>query len=174
MSELVTERLVLRPHTLDDVADCTEMWGDPAVTRFIASGATYPASDVWSRVLRYAGHWALNGYGFWAARERTTGRFVGDVGLMEFRRGMVAGTPGLSLEEPECGWVLAAWAHGRGYATEAMRAVTAWADERFPRLMCIIDPDNEISVRVAQKLGFGETGTALFAGKPVRVFHRPA
>jgi RimJ/RimL family protein N-acetyltransferase len=172
MIELATDRLILRPHGLADVADCTAMWGDPEVTRYIGTGLPSPPADVWARVLRYAGHWALSGYGFWAARARSTGRFVGDVGLMDFRRGMVAETPGLSLDEPECGWVLAAWAHGRGYATEAMRAVTAWAETRFPRVMCIIDPDNQGSVRVAHKLGFAATGVALLAGDPVHVFHR--
>jgi RimJ/RimL family protein N-acetyltransferase len=29
---------------------------------------------------------------------------------------------------PEAGWVMAPRAHGKGYATEAVRAALAWAD----------------------------------------------
>jgi RimJ/RimL family protein N-acetyltransferase len=69
-------------------------------------------------VLRYAGLWTLVGLGYWVARDRATGRFVGEGGLADFRRDL---TPALG-NAPEVGWVLAPWAHGRGLATEAVRA----------------------------------------------------
>jgi len=37
-------------------------------------------------LLRYAGHWALAGYGYWIVEERESGRPVGEVGLADFRR----------------------------------------------------------------------------------------
>jgi RimJ/RimL family protein N-acetyltransferase len=167
MIELATERLVMRPHQLTDFNECAAMWADPEVTRYIAAGARFSASDVWSRLLRYAGHWSLMGFGFWAVRERATGAFVGDVGMMDFQRAIEP-----ALRAPECGWVLAAWAHGKGYATEAVRATVEWADTRFPLTTCIIDPGNEPSIRVAIKVGFRETGSAIIVGERVRVFER--
>ncbi len=167
MIELATERLVMRPHQLTDFDDCAAMWADPEVTKHVAAGARFSASDVWARLLRYAGHWSLMGFGFWAVRERASGAFVGDVGMMEFRRDI---EPALSA--PECGWVLAASAHGKGYATEAVHAAIEWADGRFPRTTCIIDPGNAASIRVADKVGFRETGSATLAGSSVRVFER--
>ncbi len=168
MIELVTERLVMRPHSLADFDDCAAMWGDPVVTRHIAAGTRSTPGEVWARLCRYAGHWSLMGFGFWAVRERATGAFVGDVGLMDFRRDIEP-----ALEVPECGWVLAAWAHGKGYATEAVVAAVAWAEAQFPRTSCIIDPGNDASIRVAIKVGFRETGSALLGGKRVIVYQRP-
>lgn len=165
--ELVTERLVLRPYVLADLPDLTAMWSDPGVTRHILRGARVTQNDVWFRLLRYVGHWTLQGFGFFAVRERATGAFVGDVGLMDFRREM---SP--ALEVPECGWVLVASAHGKGYATEAVTAVTAWADTRFARTTCIIDPDNAPSLRVAAKCGFAFVREATLGGDPVHVFER--
>ncbi len=167
MTELVSERLVLRPHQLADLDECAAMWADPVVTKHIAAGAPFSSSEVWARLLRYAGHWSLKGFGFYAVRERATGSFVGDVGLMDFHREIEP-----ALEAPECGWVLASAAHGKGYATEAVGAVLAWADGRFARTTCIIEPGNDASIRVAAKVGFHEIGSALLGGKSVRVFER--
>ncbi len=144
------------------------MWTDPSVTRHIAGGARITEGDVWARLLRYVGHWTLQGFGFFAVRERATGVFVGDVGVMDFHREMDP-----PLGAPECGWVLAAAAHGKGYATEAVTAVTAWADPRFPRTTCIIDLDNEPSIRVAAKCGFVAIRESVLTGVTVRVFERP-
>ena len=59
---------------------------------------------------------------------------------------------------PELGWALVPGAHGKGYATEALRVALAWGDAHFEsdRTVCIIDPGNDASARVADKLGFGE------------------
>ena len=48
------------------------------------SEVAHPATreEAWARLLRYAGHWALLGYGFWLVEDRTTGSFVGEVGVM--------------------------------------------------------------------------------------------
>jgi len=165
--ELQTDRLILRPHALADFPELLAMWTDPAVTRHILRGARVTEGDVWFRLLRYVGHWTLQGYGFFLVRERATNTFVGEVGLMDFRREMDP-----PLAAPECGWVLAASAHGKGYATEAVGALLAWADTKFPLTTCIIDPDNVASLKVAAKVGFAVVRDAELAGDPVGVYER--
>jgi len=59
-----------------------------------------------------------------------------------------------------------------GYATEAMTAVLAWAGPAHPRTVCIIDPDNFASLRVAAKLGYREIGRADYKAQPIVVFER--
>lgn len=61
-------------------------------------------------------------------------------------------------EAPEIGWAFAARAHGKGFATEAVRAAVAWGDERFgaARTVCLMNPDNLTSIRVAKKCGYHE------------------
>jgi len=164
---LETERLILRGHGLAELEDLIAMWGDLAVVRHVG-GKPASREDVWGRLQRYAGHWALAGYGFWQIRERATDRFVGDCGIAEFHRTMALSFDGA----PEAGWVLAPWSHGKGYATEAMTAVLAWADSRYPRTACIINPENAASLRVAGKLGYRELGRATYHGDPVIAFER--
>ena len=162
---LQTERLVLRAHTVDDFPAMAALWADPEVVRHIG-GVPFDEEAVWSRLLRYAGHWQVIGFGWWAAEERATGRYAGDVGFFDLRRAL---TPSLG-RDPEGGWMLAPWAQGRGLATEAMRAALAWLGPR--RSVCIIDPDNHASVRVATKLGYRALGTASYHGAEVRTFER--
>ncbi len=162
---LETARLVLRGHRADDRAACAAMWADPAVTRFF--GRPFSAEETWSKLLRYAGLWPLLGFGYWAIEEKATRRFVGELGFADFQRAM---TP--PLDAPELGWALAAEAHGRGYATEAVRGAIAWSETRFPRSVCIIRPDNLASIRVAEKCGFVELRRATYKDSPIAVFAR--
>lgn len=166
---LETERLILRGHTLADFDECAAMWGDALVTRHI-SGRPSTGEEVWARLLRYGGLWALLGYGYWAVRERGTGRFVGDVGLADFRREV---TPPLG-GAPEAGWVLAPWAHGRGFATEAVRAVLAWSDAHLaaPHTVCLIAPGNAGSIHVAEKCGFRERARGAYKGEETIILER--
>ena len=101
--------------------------------------------EVWIRLLRSVGQWTLFGYGAWVLRETATGRLVGDIGLIEARRAIDP-----AIDAPEMGWALATPAQGRGYAKEALDAVLAWSDAHgLARTMCIIDPDNAASIRLA-------------------------
>jgi RimJ/RimL family protein N-acetyltransferase len=72
---LETERLKLRGHRLDDFAPCAAMWADPLVTRHIG-GIPLSAEESWTRLLRYVGHWALLGFGYWVVEEKATGNFA--------------------------------------------------------------------------------------------------
>lgn len=167
---LQTERLTLRGHSLADFDESAAMWADPLVTRYIG-GRPSTAEEAWARLLRYAGLWALLGYGYWAVRERETDRFVGEVGLADFRREI---TPSLQ-GAPEVGWVLAPWSHGHGYATEAVRAALAWADAHLParRTVCIIAPQNAVSVRVALKCGFHHFARGTYKAEETAIYERP-
>jgi len=166
---LQTARLLLEPHTPADLADCTAMWSDPQVVRHIG-GKPSTEEEVWSRLLRYAGLWSVLGFGYWAIRDRADRRFLGEVGLADFRREI---TPRLG-DIPEIGWALAPAAHGRGLATEAVLAVTAWADRRlaFDRTTCLINLANAPSIRVAQKCGYAERTRTIFRDQPTVIMDR--
>jgi RimJ/RimL family protein N-acetyltransferase len=124
---LRTARLSLEPHSLGDFDGSAELWSDAQVVRYIG-GTPSTRAEAWARFLRHVGHWTLLGYGYWAVREQASGRFVGEVGFGDFHREL---TPPFG-DTPEAGWVLAPWAHGRGYATEAVMAALAWATANSP------------------------------------------
>ncbi|SDM37631.1 GNAT family N-acetyltransferase [Maricaulis salignorans] len=167
---LVTERLVLRGHTSDDFAGSLALWTDPGVIRFIGGRAS-SEHEVWQRLLRYGGMWAMLGYGYWAITDRADGRFLGEAGLADLKREITPPLDGV----PESGWALLPAAHGRGLGGEAMRAVLDWADQALdrPETCCIIDPGNTASTRLAGKLGYRARHTARLAGNALTVFYRP-
>ncbi len=168
---LETDRLIMCPHGLADYDDSFAMWSDSGVTRFIG-GQPFTREEVWARLLRYAGHWTLLGFGYWAVRDKASGSFVGEVGFANFRRAI---EPPLD-DMPEVGWALVPATHGRGYATEAVRAALRWADAKWPAedTACIVAPDNTASLRVAQKCGYVEWTQGAYKGKPTVHLRRMA
>ena len=166
---LQTARLRLRGHRIDDFPACAALWGDPIVTRYIG-GKPFTEEEVWARLLRYVGHWALLGFGYWVMEEQASGALVGEVGFADFKRELEPSIKGV----PESGWVLSPPAHGKGYATEAVRAILAWGDERFAgaRTVCLIAPENSASIRVADKCGYREQQRATYKGRPTILFSR--
>jgi RimJ/RimL family protein N-acetyltransferase len=145
------------------------MWSDPDVVRHITKTPS-TRTQTWSRMLNYAGLWSVLGYGYWAIEERATHGFVGDVGLADFHRVMEPSIEGT----PEAGWVLSKEHWGKGYATEAVRAMLAWADASLTndRTVSLVAPENAASIRVAQHARFVEMGNATLNGESTMLFVR--
>jgi len=166
-----TERLKLRGYSVDDYPAFLAMSRLPEFYRFLTP-EPMPPEEVWKTLLRSAGHWALLGFGFWAIEEKATGEYIGNTGFLNLKRDL---EPSLG-DAPEIGWVIAPSTHGKGYATEAATAVLAWGQQHFGpvRTVCIIDPENEASLRVAAKLGYREYARAPYHGKTLVLLERPA
>ncbi|TPI17071.1 GNAT family N-acetyltransferase [Mesorhizobium sp. B4-1-3] len=168
---LQTARTVLRPHRLGDFETYAAMWAEPAVTRFIG-GKPRTHEESWMRFLRHAGLWSLIGYGFWAIEDKATGRFIGEAGFHDLKREIEPSIEGV----PEAGWALASGAHGRGLASEVVGRIVAWGDEAFgqARTVCIIDPENGASRKVAEKNGYREILRTTYHEKPTILLERQA
>jgi RimJ/RimL family protein N-acetyltransferase len=164
-----TERLILRPHRLEDFETYVQMWADPDVVRFI-TGKPQDRETTWGRFLRQAGSWHHLGFGYFAIEEKQTGLFVGEAGFLEGRRDMTPRIEGTL----EAGWALMPTGQGWGYATEAMTAAIQWGERALPdrRMTCIIVPDNLPSVRVATRLGFAEIARTTYKESQITVFER--
>ena len=164
-----TERLRLRAHRLTDFADCLALWNEPDVYRHI-TGKPGTEGEVWGRILRYIGHWAALGFGYWAVEDKSTGQFIGEVGFGDYKREIEPPLTGM----PELGWVLSPTWHGKGYGTEAVGAALAWGDAHFGRrrICCIAAPENTASLRLAAKFGFREALRTTYLGDPTILFVR--
>jgi RimJ/RimL family protein N-acetyltransferase len=147
---LTTERLIIEPIAMKHWEAHAAAWADPRMTQYI-SPEPRQRQESWIKFLQGAGMWSVLGYGYLAFCDRRTGAYLGLGGLGQFERG-IAGLEGYA----EAGWAFTHSAWGKGYATEAMSAVLAWADETLPNpeIRCIIDIDNIASMRVGEKLGF--------------------
>lgn len=166
---LETARLRLRAHRSEDHAARTAIWSDPEIMRYLG-GRPLTGEEVWRRQLQFIGLWNLLGYGYWAVEEKDTGHYIGDVGFADFHRDMQPSLVGML----EFGWVLAPRAHGKGYASEAVAAAISWGGRHFGslRAVCIIDPANLPSIRVAEKAGFKLWQEATYRDAPTLVFSR--
>jgi RimJ/RimL family protein N-acetyltransferase len=144
VTELLTERLLLRPFRAADFEAHAAICADPEVMQYIRAGAI-SRLDAWWQLARYMGHWQLRGYGLWAAVERATDRLVGHLGFLDPEGG----------HGFEMGWALARDAWGKGYGLEGTRAALrfAFAELDRPRVACVIRPENLRSIRLAERLG---------------------
>jgi RimJ/RimL family protein N-acetyltransferase len=167
---LQTERLLLRPHRVEDFDDLARLWGDPEVTRWIG-GRPSTAEESWSRLLRYQGLWPALGFGYFAVLDRGSGAFLGDAGLADFHRDITPSLHGMA----EAGWVLGPGAWGRGIATEAVGAVLGWyrATASARPVACILAPENLASHRVALKCGFADWAETGYRGEPTLLMRLP-
>jgi Acetyltransferases, including N-acetylases of ribosomal proteins len=139
---LTTDRLTLRQPQLADFEHWAAFF---ATQRSVYEGGPLDrvgAYRVWASDVAL---WMLRGYGAFGVEDRTTGAYLGEVGIYE-----PEGFP-----ETELGWFVVPEAEGRGIAAEAARAVMGWARERFgwAHLVNIIDPRNTRSIALGLRLG---------------------
>ena len=113
---LETERMLLRRFTIDDVDALLALDSDPLVRRFVEDGEPVNREEAVSTIEHFLGYYERSDiFGFWAAVEKHSGRFLG---WFHFRpRGDAA------PDEPELGYRLVSSAWGQGYATEGSRAL---------------------------------------------------
>ena len=143
-----TERLTFRWWRADDEPLARALWGDPRVAALITAGGAFTASEVGDRLRREIDHGARLGYQYWPVFACRSGELVGACGLKP------------SGDDPqglELGFQLCADQWGKGYATEAARAVIVHAFGALGArsLWAGHHPRNERSRRTLEKLGFG-------------------
>lgn len=165
---LQTERLIVRPYRLEDYEPYVAMVSDPELD--FPSRQSVSPEEAWHRVMRYAGHWALLGYGNFAVIEKCSGQYVGETGLWDAHRGMGEDFDGYD----EAGWFFASGVHRRGYAFEAAHATHVWYEGigRRSRTVCMIDSKNDPSVRLAHKLGYRPFREGVYKDHLVIMFER--
>ena len=147
--EVRTDRLLLRRFAAErDAAAFAAINADPDVMRFIGDGSVLarPASD--ALLARIEREWDARGFGLWAVQDGG-GSLLGFCGLS-----VPMFLPDV-LPAVEVGWRLGRDAWGRGVATEAARAALAFgfAERGMAEIVSIVDPANERSLRVCEKLG---------------------
>jgi RimJ/RimL family protein N-acetyltransferase len=142
-----TERLVLRPLDEDDVPALAEMMNDEQVAAWtdVPQPFTEDAARTW--ITEYAPAERAAGRGLdLAVTEFLTQRLVGIVQL---------GRTNWHIRSTELSYIIAPWARGEGYASEAALATAHWllGDQKLERIELRTAADNTASQQVAQKIG---------------------
>lgn len=146
MSGLNTHRLVLRGWREPDLGAWAAMNADPEVRAYFPGLLTREQSE--ASVARFQADLEGRGWGWWALEVRATGEFIGFAGLDPVEQAM-------PFTGVEIGWRLARPAWGRGYATEAARAVLAFGFERLglAEILAVTAVGNLRSQAVMRRLG---------------------
>jgi ribosomal-protein-alanine N-acetyltransferase len=178
MIALESDRLLLRPLRMEDLDALATIYADPEVRRYFPEGTLTPdetREELEWLIEVYDGRY---GFGLWATVLNDTGEFVGRCGLLPWR--VIPSESGfLALDhadefpdaegdyEVELAYLLAKGHWGRGLATEAARLIVHDAFERLrvPRLIALIDPDNEASLKVARNVGMSVEGDVELEGE---------
>jgi ribosomal-protein-alanine N-acetyltransferase len=143
VTELRTDRLLLRRWRDDDREAFAALNADPVVMEHFPSTLTPEQSD--ALVDRIETHFDEHGYGLWVVE--ADGAFVGFTGLV-WQTYEASFTPAL-----EVGWRLARSAWGQGFATEAASAALAVGLDAVDSVMSTTAVTNVRSQRVMQRLG---------------------
>jgi ribosomal-protein-alanine N-acetyltransferase len=146
MRVLDTTRLEIRRLSPGDAAFMLELLNDPSFIQNIGDRGVRDVGGARSYIMRsaVASH-EKHGYGLDLVELKETAEPMGICGLV--RRDF--------LDDPDIGFAFLPRFTGLGYATESAAAVLAHAREvlRLPRVLAIVAPGNERSIRVIEKIG---------------------
>jgi len=165
MQPLTTGRLELRPFLIDDVAAAFGFFADPEVMHFSLHGPHPSHKQTEDFITTNISRQARLGFSIWAVIERAGGALIGMCGLAEFGQGV----PGIELA-----YRLRRDRWGRGYATEAGRAVVdhAFGPLGLDRLIAAVERENNPSIHVLEKCGFVFVEDRSIAGKDAMVYEQ--
>jgi RimJ/RimL family protein N-acetyltransferase len=144
---LETERLAMRHFVPEDIDALAALYRDPEVRRYFPEGTLSDAET------RAELEWYLHGHpdrpelGLWATMLKDSGQFIGRCGLLPWTID--------DQEEIEIAYMISKSYWGQGLGTEAARGIRDYAFEQLglKRLICVIDEQNQASIRVAEKIG---------------------
>ena len=147
MKILETERLLLRRLEIDDLEPLFKLYSDPEIRKYFPEGVL-SFEDTKEEL-----EWFLNGHprhpelGLWATIHKPSGKFIGRCGLLPWK---IDGQ-----DEVEIAYLIDKDFWNQGLATEAAQAIREYAFTKLglSRLICLIDPDNLASQRIAEKTG---------------------
>ena len=157
MVELETERLVIRQFNLQDDAFVLQLLNEEAFLNFIGDKDVRTLEDARNYlsdgpIASYEAH----GYGLFLVAEKSSGDPVGMCGLL--RRD--------DQEHPDIGFAFLAEFHSKGFAYESGEAVMklGHVTMKIGTIVGFVDPKNDRSIRLLERLGLDFVGEVEFAG----------
>ena len=172
---LETERLLLRPLSLDDLDVFASFYADPEVTRYLGAGRTLSHDESEQSLRRMLRSFELDGFGQLAVVRAEDGELIGRCGFLVWDAETLTPTTETEATGPtelEIGYTLGREFWGQGYATEAATAVRdhALGSMLRTRLIAFIRPGNVASARVAEKLGMRHERDVKLMELPARLY----
>ena len=143
---LTTDRCLVREPRAEDLDALYEIYAEPFVTQY--TEGLYPQRAQEEAYLKdYTENmYYFYNYGVWTICDKITGQVIGRAGFSN-REG---------YEDPELGFVIGVPWQRQGYATEVCKALLEYGKEElgFERVQMLVMPENQVSLHLAEKLGF--------------------
>ncbi|MET0281192.1 MAG: GNAT family N-acetyltransferase [Steroidobacteraceae bacterium] len=155
---LTTARLALRRPEPSDAEFILRLVNDPDWLRYIGDRGVRTLEEASAFIdERLLGSFHQHGFGLWVVEPRAGGAALGLCGLLKRDE----------LEHVDVGYAFLPEARQRGYALEAARCAVAFATATLGmrHLVAIVQPANEPSRRVLEKLGMRLQGMIAFNGR---------
>lgn len=140
-----TPKLMLREVVATDAAFVHALLTDPDFLRHIGHRGVDTLADAERTIeTKYRASYVEHGFGMWVIEGKAEGVPLGLAGLVR-REG---------LDHVDIGYAMLPAGRGKGYASEATRAVMGWAAAKgIAPVVAIVNPDNGASIAVLEKLG---------------------
>ena len=144
---LETNRLLLRHLVMEDLNDLFALYKDPEIRRYFPEGVLNLEETKEELEWHMNGHPKYPELGLWATIHKETRKFVGRCGLLPWE---IDGRL-----EVEIAYLLDKSFWHQGLATEAAKSILDYGFGKLnlTRLICLIDPENIASQRVAERIG---------------------
>ncbi len=144
---LETPRLILRHQVLSDLDDLWALYCNPNITKYIPDAPRSREEAQEELEWHMHGHPHNPSLGLWATIHKETGKFIGRCGLLPWT---IDGQ-----DEVEVAYTIAEAYQAQGLGSEAAQAILNYGFEKLSltRLICLIDPENIASQKVAKKIG---------------------
>ena len=151
--DIDTGRLLLRKFTPDDALSAMKNWaGDEYIQKMYGEPAYTTLEDTAALLDKYIKSYDSGYYFRWAVIEKTSGECIGQIAYFLVDRNNHFG---------EIEYCIGTKSQGKGYATEATKAVIKYGFEKigFHKIQICVRPSNTPSRKVIEKCGFTYEGT---------------
>lgn len=145
-----TKRCILRETTEEDLDAFYRIYAEPSITRYMENLFEDREKER-AYIAQYRENiYGFYGFGIWTVLLKETGEIIGRAGL-DMRAG---------FEEPELGFLIGVPWQGRGLAKEVCEAILFYAKAalEFTQVQAMVEPENDVSFMLLDKLGFTPTG----------------
>ena len=154
---LETQRLILRPFTLDDAEFIYELVNQPSWKRYIGDRGvdSLAAARTYIETVPLAAY-RQHGFGLFAVERKADSILIGTCGLLKRE----------TLKDVDIGFALIARYEGQGLMYEAAAATLVYCRDTLglARVVAIVKPDNTRSARLLERLGMREEGIIRLGG----------
>ena len=146
MTVLETERLLLCQLSTEDAGFILELLNEPSFIRNIGDRGVRTIEGANAYILNGpVASYAKNGFGLYLVKLKETDESIGMCGLIKRD----------TLEDVDIGYAFLPRFWSKGYAVESAQAVKEYAKNTIglKRIVAIVDPENQGSIRVLEKIG---------------------